>query len=182
MALLDRIHGWETQTQEPQSLIASTSAGERQSDEGPRPTSTAANEPAVESPSANASAGFTADAALAEAKHIIATASDAELEEIDWFHNPKTERERAIRAAIIRRIEAEKSNGFLSGPVWIVTELWELVGGMKPCKRVTMGADLCSAISKWKKRVRDECLTEQKANQRRLIDLARQELDGRAAN
>lgn len=86
MALLNCIHGWRDDDEA--ALVA---APELQ----PLASTCAAPE-----------AKLSADGVLAEARQIIAGASDTELGEIDWSCEPQSDREGALRHAVIARVDA----------------------------------------------------------------------------
>lgn len=116
---------------------------------------------------------LSADRALAEASKIIANLSDADLQ-IDWADNPKSEREAAVRAAIIRRVEAENIH---LGP-WYVQQTLENL-----CREVEsdeLGEDMYEALEKWEKLADENRVKRHRSEQQRLIDQARRDLDGGA--
>lgn len=130
-----------------------------------------------------ANKSFSAAAVLADAARIVAAASDADLDEIDWTENPKTERERALRSAIIRRVELESSkigswrtDGTSSSAMHV---LWALEN-LAPTDASQIGSDLYDAIERWEIAKDEEDKRNMKITKRRLLDQARRDIDGEA--
>lgn len=101
---------------------------------------------------------FSANAALQAANAIIARLGDDV--EIDWRRDPLSERERELRAAMIRRAEIEGTTGScLTGPNWVLINLSALGNGCP----VKIGGDLWLAHKKWSALSADKRASEQRA-------------------
>ncbi|MGB6740843.1 MAG: hypothetical protein WBE59_10350 [Candidatus Cybelea sp.] len=137
---------------------------------------------AIVSPAHPATKEFSPEAAIAEAKRIIAGATDEEVDEIDWTREPLSDRERALRAAIIRRIEGQamgddEFRNFRAMSIY--RELCELLdttfGRIMGCGAAS---DLAEAIARSKARWDDANETDSREGRRKLLDLARRDVDG----
>ena|GEM_PF-5544390 len=111
-------------------------------------------------------------AALKEAETIGLSAADADTEEIDWTSEPKSERERALRAAIIAQIEAEGISNQFGGEWMVESSLRSLVKyDEEPA------SDLAAKITFWDE-ADDKKKAESKRNKnRKLLDEARRKVD-----
>ncbi len=115
----------------------------------------------------NATPASVKSAAVSEDGRIV------DLNQIDWRREPRRERERQLRKAIIDRIEAENLPGFLGGPYKVRRKLEELVGS----RFDEMGSDLAEAIARWDSAIKDELSNEKRTEHRRLLELARHDVD-----
>jgi hypothetical protein len=87
---------------------------------------------------------FSPNDALRAANAIIARLGNDV--EIDWSRDPLSERERELRAAMIRRAEIDGTTGSsLTGPQWVLLNLSCLAHG----SRVRINGDLWRAHKKW---------------------------------
>jgi hypothetical protein len=131
----------------------------------------------MERPS-NPNAASSAVAALDEAKRIVAKLGDLHVEQIDWTQEPGSERERALRKAIIRRIEAEGARASCSSPYPVLNRLRSLVDSPLFDDEDPIGSDLGEAIERWDQRCDEYEADRRKNEHRRLLKDARRELDG----
>jgi hypothetical protein len=120
---------------------------------------------------------LSAEAALAEAIGIARAAEDAAIE-IDWSVNPATEREKQLRAAIIRHIELEQakhwtySDGTSRVANWT---LWHLEN-LAPWDADEIGGDLYDATERWREAEIEERRRNDEIERKRLLDAARRGL------
>ena len=128
---------------------------------------------------------LTADAALAEAGRIAAQAS-VDAIEIDWTEDPSSEREAALRVAMIRAIERDRPDhegtirrllGQPQGESHMAHRTRAALNRLAPSGAEFVGSDLFAALERW------ECEEEDRQNEairrRELREMALRELDER---
>jgi hypothetical protein len=125
----------------------------------------------VEPLGSDAATDLSAEAALTEAKRIVAQASDNALDEIDWTSEPRSDRERALRKAIIARIEVE---GTARSPFYVTNCLCDLTDDPWGDD---LASDLAQAIDRWICRSGEENDDRNRKERRRLLEAARRDLD-----
>ncbi|MGA2759789.1 MAG: hypothetical protein ABSF08_05665 [Candidatus Cybelea sp.] len=90
-------------------------------------------------------------------------------EEIDWRSEPRSECERAVRAAFIEQIEARGSSSTIMGAWWIKSKLQHLVD----YREREAASDLAAKIAYWKRTGDEESVSRTRNENRRLLDRAR---------
>ena len=112
--------------------------------------------------------------ALAAAAQIVANAREMSIE-IDWSQAPTTvsDYERALRLAVIRRIEIEHMAGFCGGPSSVYNALDDLC----PDDERPIGADLYDALELWDARRKAEWTERKRQERLDLYARARADLD-----
>lgn len=124
------------------------------------------------------------EAVLADALRIVAAASDADIDDIDWTENPKSERERALRLAIIRRIETENQETgsvidvYEDGRSYAALYTVNALRRLAPSDAPEIGEDLYDAIERWEVAWVEQRKRNATLEKRRLLDRARGDLDG----
>ena len=90
------------------------------------------------------------------------------VEEIDWTREPKTEYDRALRAAFIAEIEAYGLSSEFLGPSHINSTLCGLVGYQER----EAASDLASKITHWSRMKDEETANQDRDENRRFLALA----------
>ncbi len=88
---------------------------------------------------------------------------DSGIDDIDWRREPRSAAERALRVAIIARIESESM-----APFFTAMRLRRLSGDNLFGRNAA--SDLRAAIEKWVERARDERFAHDRAERKRLLE------------
>jgi hypothetical protein len=97
---------------------------------------------------------------------------DADLDDIDWTREPRSNAERALRVAIIAHIESESM-----APFFTAMRLRRLSGDTLFGRNAA--SDLHEAIERWVTRARDERFAHDRAERKRLLSQGRAGFDER---
>jgi hypothetical protein len=111
---------------------------------------------------------------VAAARRIIAEARRAgELDEIDWTNSPKNERERAIRAAVLKAIEEESLSEWHQPSYFWVDDLKNLAPDAEE-----IGEDLYDEIERVTKLADEAFAEDNRQRRRKFTERAQREIDG----
>lgn len=93
-------------------------------------------------------------------------------DEINWAKEPADDHERAIRSAIIARIEAERSSGLVGGPFMVLSALQSLSEGSE------VASDLSAALDRWHRQLKEQTAEKKRLEHQRLFELAVRQIEG----